>query len=417
MKILFVNLLDDPADGGGAEVTIKNLMLGLKQQGSEPMILSTSATPGLHETERDGLRVWRAGIRNLYWPGKTVRPHAHWRRLWHLIDSYNPLMQGYLRRVIAIERPDVISLHNLPGWSSATWQTVYRAGIPSVQVLHDQYALCPSSAMFKHGRNCASQCPSCRLLRLPHRALSRKVGAVVGVSRFILDRHLSFGYFANVPVQTVIHNARDAQALGLDTADQVPKPHTGIRIGFIGRLDLTKGIDRLIAAFESLDLPASELWIAGSGKADHEAALRALARSPKVRFLGRLAPRDFYPEVDFVVVPSVWNEPLGMVVAEALAFGKPVLGSTRGGIPEMIQNGVNGFLFDPDDPHALRDLLARLAAHPEQLRVMSSAARVSAVPFLDMRRWVTDYLNLYQRLIDQRGSAPSSSHGVARAKS
>lgn len=396
MKILFLNTLDDPADGGGAEVTLWTLMRGLTAAGHQCVLLATSKGYGLESSERDGVRVWRAGIRNLYWPAKGKRTHAAMRLLWHVIDSYNPLMQGYLRQVLATEAPDVVSIHNLPGWSSAAWGTIRRTGIPSVQVLHDQYALCPKSAMFKNGCNCQSRCLGCRLLRLPHPTLSNGVSAVVGVSRFVLERHLAYGCFERVRVKRVIHNAREPGLLGLDAP---AVPHVGVRIGFIGRLDSTKGVEPLLHAFRAYDCPDAELWIAGDGKPDYTAALKAQVSDPRVRFLGRIAPREFFPQVDLIVVPSLWHEPLGMVVAEALAFGIPVIGSRRGGIPEMIRDGVNGLLFEPDRPEELTQALRALSGDEGVRECMRLAARESARSFIDLVGWVDGYVALYHEII------------------
>jgi len=241
MKILHLNLFDDPAEGGGAEVTLWNLMKGVQARGHEAVVLSIGHAPGLHPTERDGVRIWRAGLRNIYRPDLRRQPPAAARAAWHLLDSYNLAMQPLLRRVLQIERPDVVSVHNLPGWSAAAWQTIAREGIPTVQVLHDSYAICPKATMYREGRgNCANQCTGCRLLRLPHRALSRKVSAVVGVSRYILDRHLQAGYFAGVPLQRVIHNAREPGELGV--IDAPPRAPGGVlRFGYMGRLEAAKG--------------------------------------------------------------------------------------------------------------------------------------------------------------------------------
>lgn len=398
MKILFLNLFDDPAEGGGAEMTLHHLTQGLARRGLEPVMLSIGAEPGLHRADRNGVRIWRAGLRNVYRPDLKTRPHPAARALWHVLDSYNAPMQPLLRRVLETERPDVVSVHNLPGWSSAAWKTIANRDIPSVQVLHDAYSLCPKTTMYRAGQgNCTGQCTGCRLLRLPHRTLSRRVSAVVGVSRYILDRHLEAGYFADVPIQQAIHNARDAAELGIpDAPVRTAKP--GLRIGFIGRLDPTKGVEPLLEAFAAADLPHAELWIAGNGKADYEQPLRARHAGERVRFLGRVAPRDFYPAVDIVVVPSLWHEPLGMVVAEALAFGKPVIGSRRGGIPEMIRAGENGFLFEPDRPEELVAALRQLAGDATLRARMGEAARASARPFMDRDRWIAQYQALYQRL-------------------
>lgn len=405
-KVLFLNLFDDPADGGGAETTLRHLTRGVAARGLDVVMLSTSPGRGLRQIERDGVRIWRAGLRNLYWPGSKLRPPAGLRALWHALDTYNAAMQPILRRVLEIEQPDVVSIHNLPGWSAAAWRTVSRMGLPSVQVLHDHYAICPKSSMFKNGRNCGKQCTSCRLLRLPHRSLSNHVSAVVGVSRYILDRHLQEGYFRRVPIRQVIHDARDPAELGAATSSAPRDPSAPLRIGFIGRLDPTKGLEQLLKSFVQAELPEAELWIAGSGKATYEQALRRRWTDARVRFLGRVEPREFYPLVDVVVVPSLWNEPLGMVVAEALAFGKPVIGARRGGIPEMIQEDENGLLFEPDRPEALVSALRRLAADPDLRHRLGEAARQSAQPFLDRKAWVDQYIDLYTQLV--RGSAVSA---------
>ena len=398
MKVLFLHALADPARGGGAEVIVWEQIRGLQAAGHACALLGTSDRPGLHREQHVGVPVWLAGICNLYWPyDNRARPAAS-RTAWHAIDSYNPLMQGYLRQVIAAEKPDVISMHNLPGWSAAAWVTAARAGVPAVQVLHDYYAICPKASQYKRGRNCIRQCASCRVFRLPHRALSNRLSAVVGVSQFVLDRHVAEGYFSQVPVRRVIHNARDSRSLGLDNVPAAV-PHAGLRFGYIGRLDPPKGIDPLIDAFRSLPHADAELWIAGSGKPDYERALRARAQGDaRIRFLGRVAPVEFYPQVDVVVVPSLWNDILPTVVFEAMAYGKPVIGARRGGIPEMIQDGVSGLLFDPDRPDALPMALANLADHRNQIGGIGISAAAARKPFVDTDEVCRKYLNVYSTL-------------------
>jgi glycosyltransferase involved in cell wall biosynthesis len=83
-----------------------------------------------------------------------------------------------------------------------------------------------------------------------------------------------------------------------------------------------------------------------------------------VRFLGFTRAEEFYRQLDVLVVPSLWHEPFGMVVIEAFAHGVPVVGSRRGGIPEIVGDGRTGLLFEPDAPGELRDALAALVADP-----------------------------------------------------
>ena len=408
MKILFLNTFDDPVDGGGTEVTLWTLMRSLVSAGHQCILLSTTREAGIRYEERDGVRVWRAGIRNVYWPSKnSKRPSSFSRLLWHGIDSYNPFMQSYLRKVISEEKPDVVSIHNLPGWSAAAWKTLRQLGIPCVQVLHDQYALCAKSSMYNDGDNCDQPCVSCRALRLPHRAMSQSVSAVVGVSRFVLDRHLHFGRFTQVKHREVIHNVRMARNLGIGKSSQ---PHEGFRVGFIGRLDPSKGVEGLLGAFARYERKDAELWIAGNGDKEYENALRRLsAADSRVRFLGRKSPEQFYPNVDIVVVPSLWNDTFPGVVFESFAFGKPVIGARRGGIAEMLHDEWNGLLFEPSEEGELLDAIKRLGSDDAERKAMADRCRESARPFLDVTSWVSDYVALYERLIRETGGGSSAS--------
>lgn len=400
MKILFLNTQANPEIGGGADIIVWEQIRGLRDAGHECVLLATSDKAGLERTEREGITVWQAGIRNVYWPYHKKRPAAPWRAIWHVIDSYNPWMQSYLRVVVESEKPDVASLHDLPGWSSASWVTLAQLNVPAVQVLHSYYLICVKTSMYRPGGNCTKQCMDCSFFRLPHRMLSRKVAAVVGVSQYILKRHRDLGYFEDVPIQRVVHNARAPRTLG--TEDEVVTiPHAGLRFGFIGRLDVIKGIEPLIDAFIAADLANSELWIAGSGKQHEEERMHSKTQDPRVRFFGRVAPRDFYPQVDVVVVPSLWNDNLPGVVFEALAFGKPVIGSRRGGIPEMIHHGENGLLFEPDAPGELK---AALEAMTDDVRRAQLAARAksSSATFTDVAGWVAKYEVLYRDVANTR---------------
>jgi glycosyltransferase involved in cell wall biosynthesis len=104
----------------------------------------------------------------------------------------------------------------------------------------------------------------------------------------------------------------------------------------------------------------------------------------RIRFAGPLSrPQlpEFFASIDLLAVPSVWLETGPLVVLEALAHGVPVLGSKRGGIAELVQDGVNGLLVPVDTPAAWRDVLARLVREPllvEQLRVEPPAVRTWA---------------------------------------
>jgi glycosyltransferase involved in cell wall biosynthesis len=401
MKILFLHCLAEPE--GGAEVIVWELMRGLRDAGHECVLLAASSGSGCERSVCDGITVWEAGLRNVYWPFGQKRFGWPLRLLWHALDIYNPWMQSCLRRVVAEEKPDLACVHNLQGWSAASWNALTRLNVPVAQVLHDHYAICVNTFMHRDGRLCKKQCLFCRLFRLPHRALSRNVQAVIGVSRFILERHLSMGYFSGAMIRQVIHNARSPIFLGMH--DAVSRdPHSGLRFGFIGRLSEEKGLDLLLQSFIALASSEDELWIAGRGRKDYEQRLRARAADGRIHFLGRVAPHSFYPRVDVVVVPSICNESFANVVAESLVFGKAVVAARRGGIPEVIRDGENGLLFDPDVPGDLEGCLIRMREDAELRSRLAANALTGSASFVDFPGWVGRYEDLFHELVARGGT-------------
>lgn len=399
MKILYVNSLYPPYVGGGAEITLQTLVDGMQSRGHEIVVLSIGHKKSLEEDIVNGIRVLRAGLSNVYWH-YTKNRQSSWKRLvWHLIDIYNPIMESFIYKLVKRECPDVVSIHNLAGFSAATWIAVRQAGTPMVQVLHDLYNLCPNSNMFRSGHACEKQCLRCKVFRCFHPKLSECVDAVVGVSRFVIERHLRNGLFQNARIKKIIHNARSLRAVPRKS----PRPRGNrVRFGFMGTLAPSKGIELLLRIFSEFNQPNAELLIAGTGKKGYEESLKAQFASPEVRFLGYCSPEQFFPMIDVLIVPSIWEESLGMVIAESWAFSVPVIGSRRGGIPEMIEPGKNGFLFDPDRPEELTAIICGVAENPSSIEDLIPNVLTSARSFLDVARWVDRWQSLYEELAQMK---------------
>lgn len=393
MKILFICSLYTPHIVGGAEITLRTLVQVMKSAGNEVVVLSLGDKSGLACEEIDGIKVWRAGISNIYFPYGEERPPALKRKVWHLLDIYNPLVKPYIREVLENEKPDVASCHNLYGWSIAAWDVLDTYGVPIVQVLHDKYLLCPASTMFRNGKPCQKQCKRCQIMRLPHARKSNKVKAVVGVSRYLLDKVLSYELFQNVEIKACIHNIRKFERT-LEQ-DSVSKKDNTVTFGFIGTLAPNKGIEYLLSTFIRHAKESWRLRVAGSGNLSYERYLRKTYRDPRISFLGKCVQSDFFPTVDVTIVPSMWEEPLGMVVAESMLFGVPVIGSDRGGIPEMISHGRNGLLFDPLKPASLVDSMNRVEEDLDIWRQKGAQISEGADAFRDEPAWLKKWLNVY----------------------
>jgi len=401
MRVLYVNKLYPPDVGGGAEVTLSSIVAGVRARGIEARVVTTGAAKERTLDEVDGVPVVRLPLKNLYWHNDTKKRPRALTLLWHGIDSYNLAMQHALRREIDAFAPDLVSFHNLVGFSACAWSAAADAGVPAVQVLHDYYHLCARSQLHRGADNCDKRCVSCSVLRLGRGRASRKLQAVVGISRAVLDRHVEAGVFADVERQAVIHNARALQPCA--AREPAPRART---FGYLGTLGAWKGVGQLLAAFESLRadprMSGVRLLLAGRGDEQYERELKQRFEGPACEFLGQVKPKQLLSQIDVLVVPSLWHEPLGMVTVEALMAGVPVIAAARGGIPETVRDEDNGLLYDPAIPGALERALRRLAEEPGLLPRFAARSVASVARFTDIERMLDEYIALYEELTARR---------------
>ena len=405
MKVLHLNTYDNPSDGSGAERIMWSLAEALSDLGDENVIVGTKARGPAEKRAFGRIRVRQVALANVYWPRRDLRRSGAVRKLWHVFDVYNFFMRRRLSRILNEETPDVVIIHNMAGWSVASLDELPQRNICSIQVLHDLSYACPNTLMFKRERNCDTQCLSCHALRLPHRRISNKLSAVVGVSHYMLERHLQLGYFKSVAIKTVIYNARSLEGLGVLEAqkqpDQAAAPNAAgeFTFGFIGTISAHKGIELLLKSFMDLGETNAHLIVAGDGQADYLSLLRQKFSSGNIHFMGRCEPYKFFSQVQANVVPSLWKDNLPGVVFESFAFGVPVIGSNRGGIVEMISNGENGILFDPsatgDLTRAMREMMETWKLDEARRTII----RASGERFFDVSRMARDYQSLYRELI------------------
>ena len=409
MKIAFIASMYAPYVGGGAELVVQNQAEELARRGHTVHVLTLGEPGGqVARSVLQGVGIVRVPLANLYLPG-TSRPGSLQRMAWHAKDVSNERMARAAREWLSELRPDLVVCHNLYGWSAAVWPAIKSLGFPLVQVLHDQYLRCVRSSMFKT-RQCAGPCTSCRLMRLPHQRLSRLPDAVVGVSRYIVDSLVQDGYFQDVPLLTHILNASH-----LDTRSRPTPPLTGPELvfGFIGSLHAIKGVEPLLSAFRAAAKPDWRLRIAGTGDPGFVAQLQARHADPRIEFLGRQNPASFYLGLDATVVPSLCNDTLPSVVFESLIHGRPVIGSRRGGIPEMIEHGSSGLLYDPADAMALKHALTAFSNALGGWRARQAAIKAMAAPsYCDREAWIARWESLFDAVLARPN--PAAGHPALR---
>jgi len=363
MKVLLINSFYHPNVLGGAEISVQHLAEGLRLAGHEVVVVCLGTEASV--TDVNGVKVYRVPLFNVYFPFVN-RPPWPARLLWNLIDIYNPIMARRVGKILESERPDVVHTNILLGFSCAVWREVSKRDIRLVHTIRDHLLLCPRSQMNKRGSNCIRQCLSCNMFSVVKKLMNVHVDTVVGISEYILNRHLSLGWFRNASRDVVFNSFSAVDAKSQRDVDNV------LRFGFIGRITEFKGIELLLRSF--LPLGGNiELVVAGSGEDDYVEKMKAIAQGAKVKFLGFVERKEFYGQVDVVIMPTLMQEPLGRAILEAYAYGVPVIASRRGGIPEIIEEGQTGFLFDPDKDGELQRCLEQVVRGSWQRDRMSVA--------------------------------------------
>ena len=380
---------------GGAEMSALTLAEMLVGRGHEVRMLSLSGTETTERHTHNGVEVVALG-RRLIGTGPTAEARSGLGRLaWHLSAGQDFGWQKALQSVIAEKPVDIVNSFNLAGMTTQLWSAVKAMDLPLVHTLFGTYLVCFRGPMFKNGKDCGTQCSSCALLTRGRKRNTRLVDAVVGDSNAVLQRHLQHDYFPAARERTVINcGFRDAS---IERAAPQERPAGPLRIGFLGRLHPTKGLDVLLEACRSMAGDDWQLRIGGSGSPEQEARLNALD-DPRIAFLGWQNTREFLSGVDVMVVPSIWNDPLPRVVFESFCAGVPVVGSRIGGIPEMIEHDRTGYLVEPGAAEELAAVLSGLAADPDRTAAMRPACLERAHHFT-ADRFVDDYEALYDRVL------------------
>ncbi len=309
------------------------------------------------------------------------------------VDTQDPSLEDAARFVYSTEARrqmarlfknggpfDLAHLHIYYGQLTASiLKPLVAAGVPIVQTLHEFKLTCPVHSHLSQGEICEACAGHAFWRALPRRcnegslarsalsvleaSVSRALGDAhridyfIAVSDFLRDKMIEHNVAAPDDITTV-HNFVDP-----DHFD--PSRQRGDHVLYFGRIAPEKGLRTLIdAAAHLTDLPVR---IAGAGE-QREALEAEVARRglDHIQFVGFQNGEELWNLVRrsiCTVLPSEWYESFGMTVLESFACGCPVVGADIGGIPELVDDSVDGRLFPSGDVEALREALVWMQTH------------------------------------------------------
>lgn len=310
---------------------------------------------------------------------------------------------------------DFWQIHNVfPAISPGAYTLAEKLGIPIVHYLHNYRMGCVNGFWFTKGEECR-KCSSGNFLPgvlgkcwrdsygqsavmalmlkdVHRRGLTQQVRRWIAISHSQKTAHVEIGLPADRI--DVVHHFLDHQP----TEGVADFPVQGYGL-FIGRLSPEKGVDCLLTAWSKLS-KTRQLVIAGDGP--ELASLQQLAVSlnlTNVRFVGfvdQSGKKELWRGAAFSIVPSVWQEPFGMVVLEAWAQGRPVVAHRIGALPEIITDGFDGFLANPGDPGDLAKVLESTFLSEPMLRDMGQNGLKTLLTRFNKSRWLERIDEVYR---------------------
>jgi glycosyltransferase involved in cell wall biosynthesis len=352
-----------PQGFSGGEASLATLIAGLDRREFYPITVSPFETMLTQRVARHGLPVEIVGR-----DYSTLHP-ANLRYCADLIDEYRP------------------SLIHVDGWTNpALMVSAYARGIPIVGHLRSMVGpLLPSTA------------------HLADRIITVSDAVARDVRRSTID-----------PRKIVpIHNGVDRRQLDLESADRIALRHArqipadALVIAMIATIAPNKRIDLMVEALPAIvrAVPAAHLVLVGEPflfELTYQDALRAKIEAAGLsahitwwgfeQQIGRI-----YALADLLVHTNR-HEPLARCMLESLACGLPIVGPRDGGTVEVIEDGENGLLYEPDSPESLAAAVITVVTNPELRQLMGRAALARSAAF-SVQRHVDQVQALYQTLL------------------
>ena len=380
-------------DAGGQNVHVAALATALAGRGHEVVVYtrrdSWHLRPRVRMTDR---------VDVVHVPAGPPRPVPKDELAPYMPDFGRWMARTWANRAV----PDVVHSHF---WMSGL-AAVQAARIVGVPVLHTFHALGSVKRRFQGARDTS---PDDRIAL--ERSLVGDVDLVISTSNDEIIELARMG--ADVEHARVVPCGVD---IGLFTPDGPAWPRgERRRLVCIGRLVERKGVDTVVEALTLL--PDAELVVAGGPAAEQLAddpearRLRAIARElavdDRLKLVGRVDHGDIpalLRSAD-VVVATPWYEPFGIVPVEAMACGRPVVGSAVGGLLDTVVDGITGLLVPPRDPAALAGAVRHLLDDPDLHARFSRAARLRAVALYSWSRVARLTERAYLEVVRSRRTA------------
>ncbi len=397
MKIVLLHDSFPPQSFGGGGISTYEVAKEFKNLGHTVSVITTCRKKSdAGESEYDGIQVYR--IESDY--------HPRWR--WYL-SLYNPQVTGEVERILKKLHPDVTQIGNVHYYLSYHCLKIARKYSKRVvftarDVMTFNFSKLTTRRYLEnfdyttnwrdHMRQAGKRYNPLRNYLI--KRYLRYADAVVAISEALAEALRQNG----IDCRQVIYNGINPVNWSVDALDLHNFKEKYGLLGkkvllFSGRLGPAKGSGQMFEAFDLIckEVPGVVLLIAGVGSVEER---------PNTIFTGWLGDREIklaYASSDIVLFPSVCFDAFGRVNIEAMSMHKPVVGTCFGGTPEIVEDGVTGYIINPIYPEQISEKVIYLLKNPSQASRMGEAGYERVVAKFDISKIVAQTISLYEKLL------------------
>ena len=411
MKVLMCNkfLFED----GGPERYILELSRMLEEHGNQVVYFAMQHSENI-KTEYSKYFVCQVSLGNPKDGSLLEKMKAGLRII------YSAEAKRKMEKLISEQKPDLAHLHNIYHQiSPSILPVLHEKGIPVVMSLHDYKLICPNYRLMTQGNIC-EKCNSTKYYQAVfHKCVKDSFSAsLLNCLEMYVHKFLKF-YEKNVDlfISPSLFMKEKLSEFGFDKSKIVylspwvkeikstPSYTYSDFILYFGKIDKEKGVEILIKAMGKIK--EGQLLIVGKGEEKNRlqnyVSQNGIENVKFVGFMERLKLNELIRASRFVVLPSQWYENSPSTIYESFALGKPVIGSRIGGIPELIEDGINGLLFEPANVEDLAEKIKYLYRHPLLAQKMGISARKKVEEKYSEEGYYKKLFGIYNDLIKNRG--------------
>lgn len=404
MKILYLTSLVDPIVGGGVSQVVNFLANEFNKKENKINVVSSCSFKRNRTFEYNNIKIHEVFPLNLYWIAKKESQPLFRKIIWQLIDVWNPFSYLAIKRILRLESPDIIHFHKIRGFSPSVWQSAKDANIQKiVHTSHDFELISPQGLLEgKIGALARDRKFPINIYQNLRASASMSVNNFTCPSDFLLKNHNNLNFFPNAK-KDIVSNSHGFSKTEIEQHKSLQKPTKSekcFRLLFIGRLVKEKGIISLCESVMDINKNSKKIYldVLGWGPLENELQEK-FGEQQSIQFHGQKYGNEkhFYLQnCDVLVVPSTVPESFGIVITEAFAFGKPVIGSNIGAIPELIEENYNGFMFDPNNSIMLEEVILKVYDIRSFLSEMQNNCFLSAEKYC-----LETFIEKHQQIYDE----------------